>query len=133
MVLSVKRFMPCATMRCISSSGSQAMIALPSEVACGASILPMRPEFDAHGVARFAPRHGDDLVALQGGDMHGLAGRGVDRLEIRLRPARQVDLQAGMAEIENARAQGVEPPARHLGGKAALDQGRRADDGRWRC
>ncbi len=43
MVLSVKRFMPRATMRRISSSGSQARIALPNEVACGASILPTLP------------------------------------------------------------------------------------------
>ena len=45
-------------------------------------------------------------------------------LQIRLRAARQIDLQAGVAEIEDARAQRIEPAARHLGGKAALDQRR---------
>ena len=56
--------------------------------------------------------------------MHGFAGGLVDRLQIRLRAARQVDLQAGMPEIENAGTQRMEPAARHLGGEAALDQRR---------
>ena len=79
---------------------------------------------DAHGVARFAHGKRDHRVTLQGGEMHGFAGRFVDRLQIALRAPRQIDLQAGVAEIHDARAQRVEPPAGDLGGEAALDQRR---------
>ena len=75
MVLSVKRFMPPARMRRISSSGSQARMALPTEVACGASMLADLAGVDAHGMARFAHRQRDHRVALQRRQMHGLAGR----------------------------------------------------------
>ena len=43
---------------------------------------------------------------------------------IRLRAARQIDLQAGVAEIKNAGAERIEPPAGHLGDETALDQRR---------
>ena len=79
-------------------------MALPTEVACGASTLPMLAGIDAHGVARFTHGQRDHRVALQGGEMHGFAGRSVDRLQIGLRAPRQIDLQAGMAEIQDARA-----------------------------
>ena len=48
----------------------------------------------------------------------------VDGFQIGLRAARQIDLQAGVAEIENAGAERIKPAARHLRGKAALDQRR---------
>ena len=56
--------------------------------------------------------------------MDGFAGRAVDRFEIRLGPARQIDLQAGMTQRHQPPAQRVETPARHLGGKIALDERR---------
>ncbi len=79
---------------------------------------------DAHRMARFAHRQHDDGVPLQGGKMHGLAGGPVDRLQIGLGAARQIDLQAGVAQGADTGAERIKPPARHLGGKAALDQRR---------
>ena len=99
-------------------------MALPTEVACGASSLADLAGIDPHGMARFAHRQRDHGIALQGREVHGFAGGLVDRLQIGLRAARQIDLQAGMAEIEDARAQRIKPPPRHLGGEAALDQRR---------
>ena len=43
MVFGVKRVSPCDSTRRMSSSGSQASIALPLAVACGASVLPSVP------------------------------------------------------------------------------------------
>src|SRR6185437_2945517 len=63
-------------------------------------------------------------VALQGRKMHGFAGGAVDVLQIGLRAARQIDLQAGMPEIKDMGAEGIQAAARHLGSEAALDQGR---------
>ena len=79
---------------------------------------------DPHRVARFANRQRDHRVALQRRQMHGFAGGLIDRLQIRLRAARQINLQAGVTEIKNAGAQRIEPAAWHLGGEAALDQRR---------
>ena len=120
-------------MRRISSSGSQAAIALPIDCACGAVDPAELAGLDAHGVTRFAHReHGDD-VALQTGEMHGLAGGKVDVLEIGLRAAGQIDLQAGVPDVEDAAAERVKPLARHLGDEVALDQASRADGGRSKC
>ena len=99
-------------------------MALPTEVACGASDLAELAGVDTHRVARFAHCQRDHGVALQCGEMHGFASGAVDRLHIRLRAARQIDLQAGVAEIKDAGAERIKPAARHLGGEAALDQRR---------
>ncbi len=99
-------------------------MALPTEVACGASILPSLPVSTRTAWRDFAHGQRDHRVALQRREMHGFAGGLVDLFQIGLRAARQIDLQTGMAEIKDARAQRIEPAARHLGGKAALDQRR---------
>ena len=79
---------------------------------------------DPYGVAGFAPRHSDDIVALQRGEVDGFAGGGVHRLEIGLGAAGKIDLQAGMTKIKNTRAESIEAAAGNFGGEAALDQGR---------
>ena len=99
-------------------------MALPTEVACGASSFPSRPVSTRTAWRDFAHRNRDHRIALQRREMHGFAGGLVDLFQIGLRAARQIDLQAGVAEIEDAGAQRIEPAARHLGGKAALDQRR---------
>jgi hypothetical protein len=56
--------------------------------------------------------------------MHGLAGRLVDAVDIALGAARQIDLQTGMAEIEQPGAEGVAAPAQAFDHEAALGQRR---------
>src|SRR5262245_39190454 len=74
---------------------------------------------------RFALEQGDDVVALQHREMHGLAGDRVDAVDMRLRPARQIDLpQTGLREIEHARAERVGAPARDFGDIAPVHQRR---------
>ena len=76
----------------------------------------------AHGMPRILHGQHDDRVALQRRKVDGLAGRRVDLLQIGVGPARQIDLQAGVAEIDDAGAERIEPAARDLGHEAALDQ-----------
>src|SRR5581483_5500796 len=79
---------------------------------------------DANGMPCLAHRKRYDIVALQGGKMHGLAGRPIDGLEVRLCAARKINLQAGMAEIDDAGSERIQPASRHLRRKAALDERR---------
>src|SRR6185312_13419363 len=86
MVFSVQRFMPPARMRRISSSGSQASMALPTEVACGASIRPVCPvstrtAWRASRTATMtiaAPRHLGSETALDQRRQQMMTGRNVE-------------------------------------------------------
>ena len=97
-------------------------MALPIDVACGASTFPILPVSTRTAWRASRTDKRDDAVALQRGEMHRLAGRLVDRFRVGLRPARQIDLQAGMPEIDNARPERVESPSRHLRRKAAVNE-----------
>src|SRR5262249_39225787 len=77
---------------------------------------------NAHRVTRFAHRECYHGVALQSCKMYGLSGRLVDRFQIALRAARQIDLQTGVPKVENARAECIKPATWHLRCKATLDE-----------
>ena len=77
---------------------------------------------DADGVTGFAHRQRHDVVALEPCEMHRLAGRTVDRFEVGLCTARQIDLKARMRQCDDARAEGVQTAPGNLRGEPALDE-----------
>ena len=86
--------------------------------------LAERAGVDAHRMTRLALGDLHHRVALQHREVHGLAGVLVDLLDERRGARRQVDLQAGVAQEQDARPERVGAPHRHLGDVAAVHQRR---------
>jgi hypothetical protein len=78
---------------------------------------------DPHRTPRLAHREGNYRVALHGREVHGLAGRAIDRFEVGLRAPRKVHLPARMAKVQDARPKRIEP-APHLCRETALHERR---------
>ena len=82
-----------------------------------------RARIGADGMPGLALQQRHDTIALQHGQMHGLAGGLVDVLDMRLRAARQIDLaQERLAKMQHAGAERIAAPTRQAGDIAPLDE-----------